>query len=183
MILLFLMAALFVGVPVGLMAALFLMPSGKFSSEPHYYEVTNPGHDFTRNTGLDWPESTRVVTAGEVRLEFLGDGEYYLVFDAPAQTLDRWLEQSAPWDAGEWQQGPVPEEIPRFFHFGVSGMSAPPQGTVAARPIDEEQIKRLLTSTATRYVAHQRSLNSWNNGEILLLDLRRNRVWYSRWDL
>lgn len=182
-ILLFLMAALFVGVPVALVAALFLLPPAKFSSEPQYYAVTDPGQDFKLYTGFDWPESARVVTSGEVRLEFLGDGEYYLIFDVDAETITRWLKQPAPWHEVDWQEGPAAGEIPRFFHFGVSGMSALPQGGATDSPIGEAEIERLLNSPETRYVAQQRSMNSWNNGEILLLDPQQNRVWYSRWDL
>lgn len=182
-ILLFLMAALFVGVPVVLVAALFLLPAAKLSGEPQFYEVADPGQDFTLYTGFDWPESARVVTAGEVRLEFLGDGEYYLVFDTDADTLTRWLQQPVPWNESTWQQGPVSEEIPRYFGFGVSGMSAQAKGIETDRSIGEEQIKQLLASPETRYVSRPRTKDSWNSGEILLLDPRQNRVWYSRWDL
>ncbi|QDT29356.1 hypothetical protein Enr10x_47080 [Gimesia panareensis] len=182
-ILLFLMAALFVGVPVVLVAALFLFPAAKLSGEPQFYEVTDPGQDFTLYTGFDWPELAQVVTAGEVRLEFLGDGEYYLVFDTDAGTLARWLQQPVPWGQTAWEQGPVSEEIPRYFGFGVIGMSAPPAGVVTEEAIGEEQIQQALSSPETRYVARQRGQDSWNNGEILLLDPRHNRVWYSRWDL
>ncbi|WP_417396858.1 hypothetical protein [Gimesia chilikensis] len=182
-ILLLLLAILFVGVPVGLLAALFLLPPAKFSQEPHHYEVNDPGSDFKHYTGFDWPESARVVSAGEVRLEFLGDGEYYLVFDTDAETFSHWLKQPTPWGETEWRQGPVPAEIPRFFTFGVSGMSASILGTEAAGPIEASQIERLLDSPEVRYAARQRAKNSWNNGEILLLDPVQNRVWYSRWDL
>ncbi|MFI4849826.1 MAG: hypothetical protein ACIAZJ_12060, partial [Gimesia chilikensis] len=119
----------------------------------------------------------------EVRLEFLGDGEYYLVFDTDAETISHWLKQPAPWGETDWQQGPVPAEIPRFFNFGVSGMSAPTLGTEAAGLIEASQIERLLDAPEIRYAARQRAKNSWNNGEILLLDPVQNRVWYSRWDL
>ncbi|QDV20178.1 hypothetical protein Pan153_48500 [Gimesia panareensis] len=182
-ILLFLMAALFVGVPVVLVVALFLLPATESSSEPQFYEVADPGQDFTLYTGFAWPESARVVTAGEVRLEFLGDGEYYLVFDTDADTLARWLQQLVPWNQSTWQEGPVSEEIPRYFGFGVTGMSAPSAGVVTEEAIGEEQIQQALSSPETRYVARQRGQDSWNNGEILLLDPRHNRVWYSRWDL
>lgn len=182
-ILLLLLAILFVGVPVGLLAALFLLPPAKYSQEPRYYEVTDPESDFKHYTGFDWPESARVVSAGEVRLEFLGDGEYYLVFDTDAETISHWLKQPTPWGETEWQQGPLPAEIPRFFTFGVSGMSTSILGTEAAGPIEASQIERLLDSPEVRYAARQRAKNSWNNGEILLLDPVQNRVWYSRWDL
>ena len=186
-ILLFLLAILFVGVPVGvpvgLLAALFLLPYAKFSQEPHSYEVTDPGSDFKHYTCFDWPESARVISAGEVRLEFLGDGEYYLVFDTDAETISHWLKQPTPWGETDWQQGPVSDEIPRFFNFGVSGMSASVLGTEAVGPIEASQLERLFDSPEVRYAARQRAKNSWNNGEILLLDPVQNRVWYSRWDL
>lgn len=182
-ILLLLLAILFVGVPVGLLAALFLLPPAKYSQEPRYYEVTDPESDFKHYTGFDWPGSARVISAGEVRLEFLGDGEYYLVFDTDAETISYWLKQPTPWGETEWRQGPVPAEIPQFFNFGVSGMSAPVLGTEAAGPIEVSQVERLLDSPEVRYAARQRAKNSWNNGEILLLDPVQNRVWYSRWDL
>lgn len=182
-ILLLLLAVLFVGVPVGLLAALFLLPPANYSQEPRYYEVSDPESGFKHYTGFDWPESARVVSAGEVRLEFLGDGEYYLVFDTDAETISHWLKQPTPWGETDWQQGPVSAEIPRFFNFGVSGMSASVLGTEAVGPIDESQIERLIDSPEIRYAARQRAKNSWNNGEILLLDPVRNRVWYSRWDL
>lgn len=182
-ILLLLLAILFVGMPVGLLAALFLLPPAEYSQELRYYEVTDPGSDFKHYTGFDWPESARVVSAGEVRLEFLGDGEYYLVFDTDAETISHWLKQPTPWGETDWQQGPVQTEIPRFFKFGVSGMSAPVLGNEAAGPIAASQIERLLDAPEVRYAARQRAKNSWNNGEILLLDPVQNRVWYSRWDL
>lgn len=182
-ILLLVLAVLFVGVPVGLLAVLFLLPPAKFSQEPRHSEVNDPGSDFKHYTGFDWPGLARVVSAGEVRLEFLGDGEYYLVFDTDAETISHWLKQPTPWGETEWQQGPVPAEIPRFFTFGVSGMSASVLETDAAGPIEALQIERLLDSSEVRYAARQRAKNSWNNGEILLLDPVQNRVWYSRWDL
>lgn len=182
-ILLLLLAVLFVGVPVVLLAALFLLPPAKYSQEPRYYEVSDLESDFKHYTGFDWPESARVVSAGEVRFEFLGDGEYYLVFDTDAETISQWLKQPTPWGETEWQQGPVPAEIPRFFNFGVSGMSAPTLGADAAGPIEASQVERLLDSPEVRYAARQRAKNSWNNGEILLLDPVQDRVWYSRWDL
>ncbi|MBN70872.1 MAG: hypothetical protein CME32_16515 [Gimesia sp.] len=182
-ILLLVLAVLFVGVPVGLLAALFLLPPANFSQEPRYYEVNDPESDFKHYTGFDWPGLARVVSAGEVRLEFLGDGEYYLVFDTDAETISHWLKQPTPWGETDWQQGPVSAEIPRFFNFGVSGMSASVLGTEAVGPIEESQIERLIDSSEVRYAARQRAKNSWNNGEILLLDPVQNRVWYSRWDL
>ncbi|MEQ8854929.1 hypothetical protein [Gimesia sp.] len=182
-ILLLVLAVLFVGVPVGLLAALFLLPPAKFSQEPHYSEVNDPESDFKHYTGFDWPGLARVVSAGEVRLEFLGDGEYYLVFDTDAETILHWLKQPTPWGETDWQQGPVPAEIPRLFGFGVSEMSAPVLETEAAGPIEASQIESLLDSPEVRYAARQRAKNSWNNGEILLLDPVQNRVWYSRWDL
>lgn len=182
-ILLLVLAVLFVGVPVGLLAALFLLPPANFSQEPRYYEVNDPESDFKHYTGFDWPGLARVVSAGEVRLEFLGDGEYYLVFDTDAETISHWLKQPAPWGETDWQQGPVSAEIPRFFNFGVSGMNAPVLETETAGPIEASQIERLIDSPEVRYTARQRAKNSWNNGEILLLDPVQHRVWYSRWDL
>lgn len=125
--------------------------------------VENPGAEFTRYTGLAFPDSAKILTAGDTHGGFNGDGEFYVAFDADRQTIDSWLDDPPPWNQPAWLPGPVPQEIAGHC------MDAPREG------MDSERI---------RYVAEDFKLASipWHNGRLLVLDPARGRVVLSWWD-
>lgn len=163
-----------------LLCAGFLLSDG-FSQEPNRRVITDPGGDFTDYTGLAWPASAAVVSAGEVRNEFLGDGEFYLIFDADHATLEEWLAAAPPWEQGEWHRGPVPSEIGWHCGFGTSGMGADPAGSGPDKNIKQDEREQMLGSKQIWYVAKDHA-PQWEHGEIFIIDPAHNRVWLSRWD-
>lgn len=78
------------------------MLTGGFSGEPQRRAVTDPGGDFTRSTGLAWPAEAQVVSAGDIWLDIVGDGEFHLVFDTDHTTLEQWLAEAPPWKQQKW---------------------------------------------------------------------------------
>ena len=170
---------LVIGVPL-LFIAWFMLSPG-FSQEPNRRVITNPGSEFYYYTGLAWPASAAVISSGEIRSDFLGDGEFHLVFDVDTATLKQWLAEAPPWKQGEWQRGPVPDDISWRCGFGASGMSADPDGGGPGKNISKVQIEKVLGSKQIRYAACDRGAG-WEHGTILILDLEHNRVWLSIWD-
>ncbi|MFH1302280.1 MAG: hypothetical protein ABIK07_14565 [Planctomycetota bacterium] len=153
-----------------------------FSSEPQRRAVMDPGADFTFYTGLEWPASAVVISSGDIHLDFLGDGEFHLVFDVDQATLEHWLAEAPPWEQREWKHGPVLDEIGWHCGFGASGMSADPAGGGPDKKINEIELEHVLGSKQIWYVARDRA-PQWEHGDILIVDPEHNRVWYSRWDL
>jgi hypothetical protein len=141
-----------------------------------------PGLGFRHYTGLRWPSEVRVVRSADSHGGFLGDGEYFLVFDADPATLQGWLAGDAPW--GRWERGPVPGEMGFHCKFGGSGVGwgGPVGGPPRYR--GDEELVRLLGSDHVWYSARERGSGSlrWHNGDLLVLDLAAGRVWLSVWD-
>ncbi|QDT81131.1 hypothetical protein Mal35_46090 [Gimesia maris] len=148
---------------------------------PQRRAVTEPGADFTHYTGLAWPAAAQVVSAGDIWLDFVGDGEFHLVFDTDHATLEQWLTEAPPWEQLKWTGGPVPDEISWQAGFGVKGMNADPAGGGPDHKISEVEYQSVYESKQTWYVAQDRGAG-WQHGQILILDLEKNRVWFSRWD-
>lgn len=143
--------------------------------------VTDPGGDFTRYTGIAWPAAAQVVSSGDIWLDFVGEGEFHLVFDVDHATLEQWLTEAPPWEQLKWNPGPIPEGMGWQAGFGVEGMSADPAGGGPDHQISKLDYQQVLESTQVRYVADDRGAE-WQHGQILILDLEHNRVWFSRWD-
>src|SRR5262245_58018272 len=72
--------------------------------------VSDPGAEFTKLTGLNWPSDAKIISVGDDHGGFNGDGEFHLVFETDAKSIRSFLESSPPWQ-GEWVDGPVPTEI------------------------------------------------------------------------
>jgi hypothetical protein len=75
---------------------------------------------FMRITGYDWPESANVVSTGND--DKLFDWEFYIVFEADDEQLEKWLSSPPPWDIGEWSAGPVPFKV-IGSSFGMKGIT------------------------------------------------------------
>ncbi|MEQ8638001.1 hypothetical protein [Gimesia maris] len=148
---------------------------------PQRRAVTEPGADFTHYTGIAWPASAQVVSSGDIWLDFEGDGEFHLVFDTDHATLEQWLAETPPWEQQKWKGGPVSKDISWRAGFGVKGMSADPTGGGPDHKISEVESQGVFESKQTWYVAEDRGAE-WQHGQILILDLEHNRVWFSRWD-
>ncbi|WP_298868052.1 hypothetical protein [uncultured Gimesia sp.] len=176
--LLWVMAFVLIGLPL-LFVAWFLLSPG-FSQEPNRRVITDPAAEFKQSTGLNLPASASVVSANDVWLDFLGDGEFHLVFDVDHATLKQWLDEPPPWEHAEWKRGPVSEDIGWHCGFGARGMSADSTGGGPDHNISEVQVELVLTSKQVWYVA-QDSAQQWEMGQILIIDPEHNRVWYSSW--
>ncbi|QDT93157.1 hypothetical protein [Gimesia algae] len=143
--------------------------------------VTEHGADFTHYTGIAWPAEAQVVSAGDIWLDFEGDGEFHLVFDVDHATLEQWLAETPPWEQQKWKGGPVSKDISWRAGFGINGMSADPAGGGPDHKISEVEYQSVFESKQTWYVAQDRG-TEWQHGQILILDPEHNRVWFSRWD-
>jgi hypothetical protein len=125
--------------------------------------VENPEAEFTEYTGLDFPDSARILAVGDTHGGLNGDGEFYLAFEADKETIQAWLDQEPPWGQPAWLPGPVPGEIANHC------MDAPRDG------MDSDRI---------HYIAQdfKRASIPWHNGRLLVLDPARGRVVLSWWD-
>jgi hypothetical protein len=135
-----------------------------------------PDHGFSWYTGLDWPQTARVLSYGNSYGGLCGDGEEHLVFETDETTIARWLSGPPPWQAGRWERGPVPREIGRHCDFpeigGPRRASADPD---LVAPLDSQEVW---------YVARERESfehNPYRQGDLIVLDPRCKKVWWSRW--
>ncbi len=156
----------------------------------HERGVSDAAADFRRITGLEWPESAKVIDADDTHLQGedgfgfgpgVLDGEFYLIFDADPETLKEWLTKDAPWDA-EWKRGPIPPEKV-CAGFGDSRG----YGSVDGGPRKyhgNEHFMTLIESATIWYAAHARGSGgtSWHDGELIAIDVGRGRVWVAKWD-
>ena len=147
--------------------------------------VNNPGEDFVRVTGLEWPSGAKVVRVGDTHGGFNGDGEFYLVFDVDKAMLANWLGTNPPWGGNKWNKGPVPGEIGFHCNFGSSErIYTSNQGSGPSQYGGDPQLVALLSSEKVLYVARERGAGSirWHNGDLLVVDSDAGRVWLSVWD-
>jgi hypothetical protein len=147
--------------------------------------VNNPAGDFTEVTGLPWPNTAKLVAVGDTHGGFHGDGELYLVFDVDQETVAKWLTATSPWDSGKWQRGPVPTEIGIQCGFGQqSPVSLKDQMGREEYLGGSAEIRSLLAARENWHVARSRGPKDmpWHNGNLLVIDLSRSRVWLSSWD-
>lgn len=181
-VLLYLIAGSAIYVPLLFCAGFMLLPG--FSTEPNHRVVTDPGGDFTHYTGLAWPASASVVSSGDTSIDFLGDDEFYLVFDVDHTTLEKWLSKSPPWNHNKWKRGPVPGDIGWHCSFGSSGLGFSSVDAGSNKYTEDPQVVNLLSSKEIWYVVKERCCESlhWHNGDVLIIDLKQNRVWLSSWD-
>ena len=158
---------------------------GDFDAPARFREsVNDPGGDFTTHTGLTFPEFAKVLSVDDTHGGFHGDGEFHLVFEIDEETLNRWLQTPPPWEAGEWQSGPVPHEIGFHCGFGTSGVGYASINNGPTEYIGDSELKCLLSSSEIWYIAKERGSSSiaWHNGSLLILDPKSNEVWLSVWD-
>lgn len=126
-------------------------------------EIIAPGPDirFTQMTGLEWPESARIITTSDEFFVF--DWEYYIIFTADHEVLETWLANPPPWYGHKWKRGPVPSEIP-------SGL--------------DKITVNLSKSENTWYTAREYCCKDlpFHSGNLLIVDLDFNTVWLKSWD-
>jgi hypothetical protein len=131
--------------------------------------VEDPAGDFTRWTGLPWPENARISSVDDDHGGWRNDGAFHIVFDADRATLEKWLAGPPPWSLGAWQRGPVPLDL--FSGFDRDGGND--QGY-------ELMCEEVLKSDKTWYVAKDRGRSlKWAHYNLLILDPTNNRVWLS----
>lgn len=168
-------------VPLVFFAWLMLSPG--FSQEPDRRVITNPVSEFKQSTSLTLPASASIVSSGDVVMDFVGDGEFYLVFEVDQEALKLWLDEPLPWDQAEWKRGPISADLVWHGSFGVGGMSGDPAGGGLDHKISKSELKQVSKSNQIWYIDRGQSHNEerWRNGQILIIDLDHNRVWYSSW--
>lgn len=170
-----------IGVPLLFIAWIMLSPG--FSQEPNRRVITDPVSEFQQSTGLTLPVSASVVSSGDVWIDFLGDGEFYLVFEVNPTTLEQWLDQPPPWEQSEWKRGPISADLVWHGSFGVGGMSGDPAGGGPDHKISELEVEQVFESKQVWYVDRGTTHDEmrWRNGQVLIIDPEHNRVWYSSW--
>jgi hypothetical protein len=140
-----------------------------------------PDHGFAFETGLGWPEAARVVFYGDSRSGWSGgDGETYLVFEADGPTIAKWLEGPPPWRAGRWHRGPVPVAIGSNVSFHTTGVFVRGSDYGEGNP----DLLDLLTSGEVWYAARERESfpgKPYRQGDLVIIDPRSNRVWWTSW--
>ena len=148
--------------------------------------IDNPGAEFTQITKLEWPKSAKVITVSDTHGGFLGDGEFYLVFETEQEDLEKWLSNPPPWEIDEWVSGPVPPEIGSNASFGLGGAGTSSINGVSTEYWGGEPLIQLLNSNNIWYVAKERCCGRdslyFHNGELLIIDLEAGKVWLSSWD-
>jgi len=152
-----------------------------FGMRRSHHALGDPATAFAKHTGLAWPESAKVVAAGD---NHSGEGELHVIFDVQPADFDRLLNGAPPWSIVKWQPGPVPPKIGFHCQFGTSGVAMTKSGNQPASYSGDARLVELLGSHDVRYVASERCCKSlrWHNGSLLVLDAATHRVWLSVWD-
>ena len=135
--------------------------SGKATHRIVEFFDSSPGTWFTRFTGLEWPESARIIAAGDEYWVF--EWEHYFIFEADHEVLEKWLSNPPPWGIEKWSIGPVPPEI----NYWSNG------------PHD-----KLTNSENIRYAAKEYCCSNlrFHSGDLIIIDPDSNRVWVASWD-
>lgn len=146
--------------------------------------VEEPSLSFTQITGLPWPTAASIVSTGDTHGRFQGDGELHIVFDIDRETLEKWLAGPSPWGQSEWKRGPVPPEIGYHCSFGSQGVAMVSIDDGPYQYAGDPKLERVLDSTENWYAVRERGSGTirWHNGNLLMIDMKENRVWLSAWD-
>lgn len=171
-----------------LIAPILICFSSTSVAPPAQYRKTidNPGAEFSQITGLEWPKYTKVITVADTHGGFIGDGEFYLIFDTDREILEKWLSNPPPWKIDEWKSGPVPPEIGSHVSFGKDGIMIGSVGDGPYQYGSKGELVDLLKSDKIWYVVKERCCGRdslyFHNGELLIIDLDAQQVWFSSWD-
>ncbi|MBN1933613.1 MAG: hypothetical protein JW934_03050, partial [Anaerolineae bacterium] len=86
----------------------------------------------------------------------------------------------------EWKSGPVPPEIGCNASFGIGSAGIGKVGNDPYKYWGDEQLINLLNSNKILFLANERCCgrNSlyFHNGELLIIDVDSQKVWFSSWD-
>ena len=125
----------------------------------------SPVKDFERETGFNVSESMKILSSDDTHGGFLGDGEFYVIFQADAKVVSEYINSKPPWDNNKWLKGPIDPFILQHCSFGRG-------------------LGRFSNPKEVFYVARNRGPAElpWHNGDLFFIDPDNNSVWYSRWD-
>ena len=118
---------------------------------------------FQHDTGLPFPTSAKVISDEGDYGGFTGDGTHVLILDCDPEELQDWLTHMPPWGARAWKHAPVPLEVPAPESFKPDCYSGAGSVWYTVRERKCGQIR-------------------WHNGELLMFDPDRGRVWFFSWD-
>lgn len=129
---------------------------------------TDPLDTFQYITEIDLPkDQVKVLLSQDDHTPIPpGDGETNIQLEVSASEITRLAQGTPPWSASIWQKGPAPQEI--------SG---------SCLLLRESEDNPLLSSKilfATRARGPQGM--PWHNGDVLILDVARRRIWLVCWD-
>jgi|GEM_PF-3092920 len=130
-------------------------------------KIINPttADKFTQITGLEWPETAKIISVRDTY--FMTEGEYELVFEADHNVLQTWLSKPPPWELNEWQSNSSPLSLHEWsLRLHLDGTGAGGENAWYAA-------KELCCSGKGL---------EWHNGNLLVIDLSSNTVWLSIWD-
>lgn len=146
--------------------------------------IENPDQEFTKFTGLAWPDGATVIAADTPYSAPFGEGEFYLIFETNSEVIKDWLSKPPPWEAGIWKYGPIPPEIGLHITLGTSGVGIQGNGSLSTY-FGDEQLVQLLNSRNNLYAINERCCNGnpgFNNGNLLIIEPGLNKVWLVIWD-
>lgn len=125
-------------------------------------EIANQAQVFYNSSGLELPSNAQIIKSCDDHGGFHGDGEYYVVFNTSKEEIDKYF-QTNPWDS-QWQKQPVPKDI-------------------SSRTGLTEAYADIFESSDIWYIATgEDGAIPYHNGKLMVVDLIKNRVFYSQWD-
>jgi len=144
-----------------------------------------PAATFAEFAGLAWPATASIISVNDDHGRFLDDGEFHIILETNRETLESWLAESPPWGQTEWRSGPIPSDLGYHCSFGGQGVSVSRSGDGCSEFLGDPELERVLGSNKTWYAAEERCCDNlpWHIGNLIMIDLAKNRVWVSLWDL
>jgi hypothetical protein len=136
---------------------------------PECLEIENREEEaelFHQYSGLKLPAEAQIIASCDNHhLDFQGHGEYYLVFDTNKSEINKYL-QTTLWN-NQWQQRPVPSEI-------ISSISNTSLSDISADTWKSSDIWYTATGGGGE--------NPYYSGGLIVIDPKKNRVFYSEWN-
>jgi hypothetical protein len=118
------------------------------------------------------------------------EGEYSLVFNTTEKQINEWIKNKPPWNNKKWQKGPRPYNVLNC-NFGLGGtgryIKTDTKGNVDTVYTNKNKLFGFLTKDNFIYVSREfccpnDSNLRYHNGQLLILEVDSNKIWYSNWD-
>lgn len=144
---------------------------------------------FENRTGLKITDSIYNIT--EKDTYFPHEGELSIVFNTTQPQIENWIKQSPPWDNPVWNTGKVPAYILNC-NFGLDGgvsksIFSYKDGTTDTVYQGDSVLINLINNdnnawVSKEYCCEDDSLFRYHDGQLLIIEKDKNKVWYSNWN-